>query len=160
MFQPTPVAPESPQIVLDQNFAENRVEALSRLGAANAGPPLVRSTHLKNKFTGLVLPWSQGLAEQRDLMVNCDASGNTDPAAWESSVNPAEFSMHEREMAYLATMQAVQKSQKEYQQDMPASMKVGLNDPTHNTMPFGARPLDAALNERSKQIVQELSALV
>lgn len=63
---------------------------------------LPRSSHLRNKKTGIVFPWSAMLAEQTDIMEPCDASGNTDPAAWESTVNPNEYTDDERDQLYWA----------------------------------------------------------
>lgn len=80
-MQARPVNPVDPEIILDQNFADNSTEALRSLGARNVDP-LAPSTHLKNIHTGVIFPWSPALAEHRDILVNCDASGNTDPAVW------------------------------------------------------------------------------
>lgn len=80
--QPQPVTQADPVIVLDQNFATNAMEEMRKLGAKNVAPPLAPSTHLKNVQTGVIFPWTAALAEQRDVLVNCDADGNTDPAAW------------------------------------------------------------------------------
>lgn len=81
--QPRTVYQENPEIILDEDFANDRVAKMRELGAVNAAPPLAPSTHLKNKFTGVIFPWSAALAEQRDILVNCDESGNTDPEAWQ-----------------------------------------------------------------------------
>lgn len=79
---------------------DDMMRALETTGAMNAAPALARSTHLKNKVTGIVLPWNPLLAEQRDIMENCDANGNTDPAAWEGTVNPEEYTEEDRERDY------------------------------------------------------------
>lgn len=84
--QPRTVYQENPEIVLDEDFADNRVAKMRELGAVNAAPPLAPSTHLKNKFTGVIFPWSAALAEQRDILVNCDENGNTDPEAWQPHI--------------------------------------------------------------------------
>lgn len=86
MIQPQPVRQENPEIILDENFANNRVAKMRELGAKNAAPPLAPSTHLINKQTGVIFPWSPALAEMRDVLVNCDENGNTDPAAWKKNV--------------------------------------------------------------------------
>ena len=78
---------------LDDNA---RIAYMKSLGARNVDPPLVRSSHVKNTKTGLVLPWNEMLAEQRDIMVNCDANGNTDPSAWLPTVELGEISEDER----------------------------------------------------------------
>lgn len=84
-MQPTTVAPVHGEVILNQPI-EDAVAHLKALGVKNTEPPLPHSAYLKNQKTGLVLPWTIDLAEQRDLMVNCDANGNTDPVAWASSV--------------------------------------------------------------------------
>lgn len=73
-----------------------RIAYMKSMGAKNVDPPLVRSSHVKNVKTGLVLPWNEMLAEQRDIMVNCDANGNTDPSAWLPTVEVGEISEDER----------------------------------------------------------------
>lgn len=65
---------------------DERVAYMKALGARNVDPPLPRSSHLRNKKTGVVFPWNELLAEQYDVMECCDASGNTDPAAWQATV--------------------------------------------------------------------------
>ena len=77
---------------------ESRLMYMKSLGAKNVDPPLPRSSHLRNKLNGRVLPWNNLLAEQRDIMECCDAEGNTDPSAWEPTVieeeyDPAEHSL-------------------------------------------------------------------
>lgn len=81
--------------IFDMNENE-RIAYMKSMGAKNVDPPLVRSSHVKNVKTGLVLPWNEMLAEQRDIMVNCDANGNTDPAAWLPTVEVGEISEDER----------------------------------------------------------------
>jgi len=73
-----------------------RIAYMKSMGAKNVDPPLVHSSHVKNIKTGLILPWNEMLAEQRDIMVNCDANGNTDPAAWLPTVEVGEISDDER----------------------------------------------------------------
>lgn len=96
---PTPVKGVDPTTVLNADFAANRNEYMAAMGAKNIAPPLARSSHLKNVKTGLVFPWSPGMAEQRDILVNCDASGNTDPKAWKGTVREEEYSEEERAAA-------------------------------------------------------------
>lgn len=84
--QPQPVSQADPTIVLDQNFASNAMEEMRKLGAKNVSPPLAPSTHLKNVKTGVIFPWTAALAEQRDVLVNCDENGNTDPAVWKRTM--------------------------------------------------------------------------
>lgn len=66
--------------------SEERAGFLQHLGVKNATPPLAHSPCLKNKKTGLILPWNPMLAEQRDILECCDESGNTDPEAWQDKV--------------------------------------------------------------------------
>lgn len=107
-IQPTPVTPAvSLNSVLDMQDAADRQQALQQAGALNASPPLPRSTHLKNKNTGLVLPWNSLLAEQRDIMVCCDAEGNTDPSAWASDVNSVDYTSDERDSLWMDARQRV-----------------------------------------------------
>lgn len=84
--QPQTVRQENPEVVLDEDFANNRVAKMRELGAKNAAPPLAPSTHLKNRVTGIIFPWTPALAEQRDILVNCDEFGNTDPSAWRGTM--------------------------------------------------------------------------
>lgn len=81
--------------IFDLNDNE-RIAYMKSMGAKNVDPPLVRSSHVKNVKTGLVLPWNEMLAEQRDILVNCDAYGNTDPSAWLPTVEIGEISEDER----------------------------------------------------------------
>lgn len=84
-MQPTTVSHLPGEVILDQPI-EDTVAHLKAMGVRNTEPPLPHSAFLKNQKTGLILPWTIDLAEQRDIMVNCDANGNTDPAAWAASV--------------------------------------------------------------------------
>lgn len=78
------------EALFDSTSEDERIAHLRNMGATNVDPPLRRSSHLKAKRTGRVYPWSEILALQTTLMVNCDASGNTDPAAWEPTVVDAD----------------------------------------------------------------------
>lgn len=153
-MQPTTVSPIPTEQVLDQNFALNRVEAMRAMGAKNVDPPLARSPYLKNINTGLVLPWSQGLAEQRDIMVNCDASGNTDPAAWASSVNPVGYSPEEQDALMQQAMTAIA-GRRQHEVLMP---KQEMNAPV--VFPHGARPMDEYMAEANAAIVDDLDAML
>lgn len=147
-MQPTPVKPVAPSIVLDQDFAANAVAHMKALGAKNVDPPLSRSAYLKNIKTGLVLPWSAGLAEQRDIMVNCDANGNTDPSAWAHTVNPVMYTADERNALHEAALNAV----KGYQQyETPPATPMEWNPPVE--MPHGARHLDEFMAERNQELI-------
>lgn len=153
-MQPTTVAPLSGGVVLDQNFAENRVEAMRAMGATNVEPPLVRSAYLKNTKTGLVLPWTPGLAEQRDIMVNCDVNGNTDPAAWMPNVNPVEYNPAEQD----ALMQKAMTAISGYNQHEVPLPSAEMNQPV--VFPNGARPLDEYMAESNAAVVDRLDAML
>lgn len=84
-FGAQPVAQPTGSHLLELS-PDARVAEAQRLGIRNAGPPLPKSSHLKVKLTGVVLPWNELLAEQKDLVLCCDAQGNTDPAAWRATV--------------------------------------------------------------------------
>ena len=78
----TPVSQPSGAAVFSYNTDAERAAYLKQIGAVNADPPLPHSPCLRNKKTGMVLPWNDVFAEQRDIMECCDESGNTDPSAW------------------------------------------------------------------------------
>lgn len=102
-----------PQPSYDQIFdmaEETRVAYMKSLGAKNLDPPLPRSSHLRNKQNGRVLPWDEMLAEQRDIMECCDANGNTDPAAWIPTVDTSNHDPEER-AELMAKAQAIVASQ-------------------------------------------------
>lgn len=84
---PQPIQQETGGGVFDLVSEEARIAYMKSLGARNMDPPLVRSTHLKIIASGRVLPYDEMLAEQRDLVQNCDQFGNTDPAAWGPQVD-------------------------------------------------------------------------
>lgn len=153
-MQPTTVAPLSSNVVLDQNFAENRVEALRAMGATNADPPLVRSAYLKNIKTGLILPWTAGLAEQRDIMINCDVNGNTDPAAWMSSVNTVAYNQAEQDALMQQAMSSIS-GHWEYEIPMPAA---AMNAPV--VFPEGARPMDEFMAEANTAMINNLDDML
>lgn len=153
-MQPTTVAPISGGVVLDQNFAENRIASMRAMGATNVDPPLARSAFLKNTKTGLVLPWSQGLAEQRDIMVNCDVNGNTDPVAWMNSVNPVEYNQAEQDALMQRAMTAIS-GRNAYEVPMPSTE---MNQPV--VFPNGAKPLEEHFAEANAAIVNSLDALL
>lgn len=120
---PAPVKAAEPEMLLDAGFAANQFERMAEMGARNAAPPLPRSSHLKNVKTGLIFPWSPGMAEQRDLLVNCDASGNTDPAAWQATVNPVEYSEDERAEVMRQAYASLRQRDAAFQQGGPVVAK-------------------------------------
>lgn len=85
--------------------SEERAGFLEHLGVKNATPPLAHSPCLKNKKTGIILPWNPMLAEQRDILECCDEQGNTDPAAWQDKVQE-DSSEDERELMAVALNEA------------------------------------------------------
>lgn len=153
-MQPTTVAPISGGIVLDQNFAANRIESMRAMGAKNVDPPLARSAYLKNTKTGLVLPWSQGLAEQRDIMVNCDINGNTAPEAWMGSVNPVEYDAAEQAALMQQAMTAIS-GRNQHEIPMPSAE---MNQPV--VFPGNARPLEEYFADANMAVVNSLDAML
>lgn len=160
--QPQPVTQADPTIVLDQNFASNSVEEMRKLGAKNAVPPLAPSTHLKNITTGLIFPWTAALAEQRDILVNCDENGNTDPAVWKKTM------MSEQDLPDQTNlMQQAYASLHKPQVQMPESFMQApppqMNAPVQ--MPHGAQTLDKYLDSvgvtpESAQTLEQLSQMM
>lgn len=153
-MQPTTVSPVPAGVVLDQNFALHRVESMRAMGATNVDPPLARSAYLKNTKTGLVLPWTPGLAEQRDIMVNCDAYGNTDPSTWADSVSVVDFNSNEQD----ALMQQAMTTIAGYQRHEVIQPEVKMNEPV--VFPHEARPLDEYMADVNAAIVDNLDALL
>ena len=152
-MQPTPVRPAAVGVVLDQDFAANAVAHMRAMGAQNVDPPLPRSAFLKNIKTGLVLPWSEALAEQRDLMQNCDASGNTDPSAWANTVVSAENSREEQLAMHNAALRAVE-GYAPY--EIPQATAPEMNAPV--VMPHGAQHLDEFMQERNQELIGMMEA--
>lgn len=156
--QPQPVTPADPVIVLDQNFAQHAMEEMRNLGAKNAEPPLAPSSHLKNVKTGVIFPWSAALAEQRDILVNCDENGNTDPAVWKKTLLqeqdlPDQSNLMEKAYASLHKPQ-------NFMQASPPQM----NAPAQ--MPHGAQTLDKYLDgvdeskQKTTQTLEQLSQMM
>ena len=77
--------------VLEFNSEEERVKMLKNMGAKNCDPPLQHSPFVRNKKTGVVLPWNPLLADQTEILECCDENGNTDPKAWKSKVIHDDF---------------------------------------------------------------------
>jgi hypothetical protein len=55
---------------------------MAQMGASNFRPALPYSTHLKSRRTGVVIDWTEYMAGLSGEFENCDAKGDTDPAAW------------------------------------------------------------------------------
>lgn len=77
--------------VLEISSEEERVTMLKNMGAKNCDPPLPHSQYVRNKKTGVVLPWNPLLADQTEILECCDENGNTDPKAWKSQVVHDDF---------------------------------------------------------------------
>lgn len=146
---PQPVAQADPTIVLDQNFANNAMAEMKRLGAKNVDPPLAPSTHLKNINTGVIFPWTAALAEHRDVLVNCDAEGNTDPAAWQRTVRKEQDMPDQAEL-----MQQAYASLQKPQGFMQSAPKQ-VNEPA--PMPYGAQTLDKFLDNNMSATPPEVT---
>lgn len=97
--------------------SEERAGFLEHLGVKNATPPLAHSPCLKNKKTGIILPWNPMLAEQRDILECCDEQGNTDPAAWQDKVQE-DSSEDKRELMAAALNEATSRQSKIAQEGM------------------------------------------
>ena len=98
------------------------------------------------------------LVEQRDIMECCDSTGNTDPAAWRSTVNEAEYTPAERD-ALLAEAQATVSKQAnafsgKHEPTMEDVRQKGVEEATR--LPYAAQPLDAYYHG----IEDDLAALV
>lgn len=149
--QPQPVTPVNPSIILDQNFAANSTAMMAAMGARNAAPPLSPSTHLINKTTGIIFPWTPALAMQHDVLENCDEFGNTDPAAWQKTVRdeqdvPTQEDLTEK--AYASLTRATVQMPENYMQAVPPK----LNEPVNTG---GAQTLDKFLDTVSDEVTPE-----
>lgn len=152
---PTPVRQPDGSILLDENFAAQAPAMMKELGAVNVDGPLPRSAFLKNIKTGVVLPWSPTLAEMRDIMVNCDAQGNTDPQFWQASVNPQPYSEEEHQ----ALLEQAYSSLTAAGYAMHSTPSSVLNEHVDEPMPYGAQPL-ADYNPQSRAAMDNLSQLL
>lgn len=136
--------------VFTQDDDAARIAYMKALGAVNVDPPLPRSSHLRNKKSGLVLPWNEMLAEQRDIMECCDVHGNTDPRAWMPTVDNTEIDEEARQMEILKAQSLVlaqgKKQSSGYEQPHTPVEAQPMD------MPYGAIPLDDLDDERQKQM--------
>ena len=144
--------------ILNERDSDARPLPLPAAGATTAVPPLPRSAHLRSKKNGIVVPWDPMRAEQRDIMECCDSTGNTDPEAWRSTVNEAEYTPAERD-ALLAEAQATVIKQAnafsgKYEPMMEDVRQKGVEEATR--LPYAAQPLDAYYHG----IEDDLAALV
>lgn len=158
MYQrPTPVAQPDYSRILDAAEKGYLPEALQDAGAINANAPLPRSSHLKNIRTGIVFPYMERMAQMRDVMVNCDQYGNTDPAAWQPTVTDGQ-DYDPREQAVLM-QQALVNLEKRLTVAQQAAPPV--NDPKARELPHGAEFFDKfAMTEDSAEVIDQLSAMI
>lgn len=96
--------------VFDAKSGDELNGVLRSLGAVNARPPLPHTPYVKIKKTGRILPWNPLLADQGELVENCDVNGNTDPNAWKDSVvteggelSPEELALYSSKIMEQAT---------------------------------------------------------
>lgn len=127
----------SKEMIMDARTPQERSQMFKAMGVMNAEPPLPHSPCLKNVRTGIVLPWNELLAAQRDLVVCCDENGNTDPEAWESKVVQETTP---NEMLLIMAQQSLIKQNSEYEHPMsPARQVIGPSDyDQHDVVPYSA----------------------
>lgn len=136
---------------------EQREAEAIRMGIKNAGPPLPRSSHLKIKATGVVLPWDDILAEQKDLVVCCDAEGNTSPADWSLTASFVAPMTPEQEAAYAASQQIVAQQGQAMSSEYIAENAVTVKP---HEYPAGVQPLDEyLLSAQTAASIQSVQAL-
>lgn len=158
MYQrPTPVAQPDYSRILDAAAKGSLPEALQNAGAINADAPLPRSSHLKNIKTGIVFPYMERMAQMRDVMVNCDQFGNTDPAAWEPTVTEGvDYDPKEQAVLMQQALVNLEKRLTTAQQATPP-----VNDPKARELPHGAEFFDRfSMNEDSVKAIDQLSAMI
>ena len=148
MIKSVPVEQQNVSDVFDLS-AEERVSYLQHLGVKNATPPLEHSPCLRNKKSGLVLPWNPMLAEQRDIMECCDATGNTAPEAWKPLVldDNAETSDD-----LMAAAMAVATTQRGIAQEQLSTF--------HPTMDMSAQPAQKAEYDEDAVPYEQIDALL
>ena len=151
-FGAQPIAQPTGSHLLDLP-PDERVAAAMQMGIRNAGPPLPHSSHLKVKLTGVVLPWNELLAEQKDLVMCCDAQGNTDPSAWRATISP-DAPLTEEQLALVTAAHEAVVAQgnaiaNEYRHEHAV-------DTTPHTFPEIAQPLDEYY--LSAETVQSINA--
>lgn len=121
--QAKPIGGFDPSIIMDAGSEEARADIMRQMGVMNADPPLPHSPCLKNIRTGVVLPWNELLAQQKDLVVCCDEDGNTDPAAWEPKVITETVSNEALALMAQQTM-FVSEADNPYEHYMPKAKQV------------------------------------
>lgn len=153
---PTPVLQPDGRILLDEQFAAQAPAMMKELGAVNVDEPLPRSVFLKNIKTGVVLPWSPALAEMRDIMVNCDVNGNTDPQAWQGSVNPEPYSEEEQS----ALLQDAYSKLTDAGYKMHTEKTSVQNEFVDAPMPYNAMPLADLASPQSRKTLDDMAQLL
>lgn len=149
--RPTTVSGIDMDNLMDSAFDNPQVETLQRLGVVSAFEPLPHSAFLKNKKTGVVLPYSDRLAQMRDIMENCDRFGNTDPAMWMPTVVQEGDYDPDLQAALLHSAIA---NINQAKNQTPAPV---VNDPNERKMPYGAKPFDTFMSDRSAAVLDQLS---
>lgn len=104
---PQPIQHDTGAAMFNIENEEARIAYMKALGAKNLDPPLARSTHLKIISNGRILPYDEILAEQNDLVQNCDQYGNTDPAAWGPQVDYTAVDPDAQRIAMARAQEAV-----------------------------------------------------
>lgn len=153
--QPQPVAQPTGAAVFDLGSDAERIAYMRQLGARNTDPPLPRSTHLRNKANGRVLPWEETLAEQRDLMECCDASGNTDPAAWQPFVDYSEYDPVEQQIAMLKAQEQAMVQAQARQLTSTHQVPDAVNPTTPQPMQYAN---DAVPYDEVEKLLQQMEA--
>ena len=153
------VSPKARRAITNHRFRFGRQPPLPAAGAKKGLPRLPRSSHLRSKKNGIVFPWDPMLAEQRDIMECCDSTGNTDPEAWRSTVNEAEYTPAERDALLAEAQAAVIKQANAFSGKHEPTMEEittskGVEEATR--LPYAAQPLDAYYHG----IEDDLAALV
>lgn len=151
MQRPTTVNGIDMENLMDSAFDNPQVETLQKLGVVSAFEPLPHSAFLRNKKTGVVLPYSERLAQMRDIMENCDRFGNTDPAMWMPTVVKDEGMDPDLHAELLHSAIANINQAKNQTPEMK------INDPAERQMPYNAKPFDHFMNKQSAAVLDQLT---
>lgn len=122
MSQAKPISGYDPRSLLDAQSEAERTALMRQMGVMNVDPPLPHSPCLKIIKTGIVLPWNELLAQQRDLVVCCDETGNTDPAAWADKV--VEDAPSNEVLTLMAQQSLFSENHNPYEHYMPEAKQV------------------------------------
>ena len=148
---------DSAELARQALYAEEeqaRVNYMRAMGAKNLDPPLPRSSHLKLIRSGHVVPYNDILALQRDLVVNCDILGNTDPAAWRPTVQSDPVDTVEEQAALVAAQAQVLATASEITNRDRQPDAADLS-PRPEKMPDGAQPFNT-YGQRDEEFKQQL----